>query len=112
MLSHNRRGNSLLDDRGRDSGTDSCTCEKKRDYTAQILSRYEKDWIKAIGSNLKWGRWLQKKMVESTSGGLGTSLMGSDRSCKIVAEMLVGARSVRATLLAAAPICMAKKLRR
>ena len=85
---------------------------KKRDYTAQILSRYEKDWIKAIGSNLKWGRWLQKKMVESKSGGLGTSLMGSDRSCKIVAEMLVGARSVRATLLAAAPIYMAKKLRR
>ena len=85
---------------------------EKRNYSAQMLSRYEKNWIKAIGSNLKWGRWLQKKMVESKSGGLGTSLMGSDRSCRIVAEMLVGARSVKATLLAAAPTYMAKKLRR
>ncbi|MHA1587868.1 MAG: NAD(P)/FAD-dependent oxidoreductase, partial [Candidatus Thorarchaeota archaeon] len=85
---------------------------KERVYTAQVLSRYEEDWIKAIGSNLKWGRWLQKKMVESTFGGLGKSLMGSDRSCRIIAEMLVGARSVRATLLAAAPTYMVKKLRR
>jgi len=84
---------------------------KRRDYSAQVLSKYEKDWIKAIGSNLKWGLWLQQRMVGSKFGGLGGSLMGSDRSCKIVAEMLVGARSVRSTLLAVSHAYVAKKLR-
>ncbi|MGY5862410.1 MAG: NAD(P)/FAD-dependent oxidoreductase [Candidatus Thorarchaeota archaeon] len=85
---------------------------KKRDYSAEMLSKYEKNWTKAIGSNLKWGLWLQQRMVGSSSGGLGTSLMGSDRSRKLIAEMLVGARSVRTTLLAAAPTYVAKKMQR
>jgi digeranylgeranylglycerophospholipid reductase len=96
---------------GKKAAQTAAKAVRKRDYSAGVLSKYEKDWIKAIGSNLKWGLWLQQRMVGSGSGGLGSSLMGSDRSCKIIAEMLVGARSVRATLLAAAPTYMAKKLR-
>jgi digeranylgeranylglycerophospholipid reductase len=97
---------------GKKAAQTAAQAVRKRDYSAVALSKYEKDWIKAIGSNLKWGLWLQQRMVGSGSGGLGSSLMGSDRSCKIIAEMLVGVRSVRATLLAAAPTYMAKKLRR
>ncbi len=97
---------------GKKAAQTAAKAVKKRNYSAGILSKYEKDWVKAIGSNLKWGLWLQQKMVRSGSGGFGSSLMGSDRSCKIIAEMLVGARSVRSTLLAASPTYMAKKLRR
>ncbi len=97
---------------GKKAAQTAAKAVRKRDYSAGVLSKYEKNWIKTIGSNLKWGLWLQQRMVESVSGGLGSSLMGSDRSCKIIAEMLVGARSVRATLLAAAPTYMVNKLRR
>jgi digeranylgeranylglycerophospholipid reductase len=97
---------------GKKAAQTAAQAVRKRDYSAGALSKYEKDWTKAIGSNLKWGLWLQQRMVGSNSGGLGTSLMGSDRSRKLIAEMLVGARSVRATLLAAAPTYMVNKLRR
>jgi len=97
---------------GKKAAQTAAQAAKRRDYSTGVLSKYEKDWFKAIGSNLNWGLWLQQRMVGSGSRGLGSSLMGSDRSCKIIGEMLVGARSVRATLLAAAPTYMAKKLRR
>ena len=95
---------------GKKAAQTAAKAVKKRNYSVGVLSKYEKDWIKAIGSNLKWGLWLQQRMIGSGSGGFGASLLGSDKSRKLIAEMLVGARSVRATLLAAAPTYMVKKL--
>jgi digeranylgeranylglycerophospholipid reductase len=95
---------------GKKAAQTAAKAVKKRNYSVGVLSKYEKDWIKAIGSNLKWGLWLQQRMIGSGFGGFGASLLGSDKSRKLIAEMLVGARSVRATLLAAAPTYMVKKL--
>ncbi|MHA1930303.1 MAG: NAD(P)/FAD-dependent oxidoreductase [Candidatus Thorarchaeota archaeon] len=76
---------------------------QKNDYSARVLKKYEKAWMKDFGSDLKWGLWLQKRFAKSGSKSLGSTFLSSEKSQRIVAEMLAGNRSVRSTILSAAP---------
>jgi len=82
-------------------------CIHKKDFSDKALSRYEKKWIKEMGSDLKWGYWLQKRLMKP--GTSGTSSWGksgfidSEKSLRIIAEMLMGDKSVRSAILAIAP---------
>jgi geranylgeranyl reductase family protein len=67
------------------------------------LSRYEKHWLSAMGSDLKWGAWLQKRFTQGGSSSLGSSFLDSEKSQRVIAEMLVGERSVRSAIAKAAP---------
>jgi digeranylgeranylglycerophospholipid reductase len=69
----------------------------------QYFIEYEKRWIKSFGSDLKWGLWLQKRILREGSQSLGSKLLSSPNTSQIIAEMLVGRRSVKSTILKALP---------
>ena len=87
-------------------------CIRKKDFSDKVLSRYEKLWTKAFGSDLKWGLWLQKRFLESGSSSMGSTFLSSEKSKRVIAEMLAGVRSVRSAILAAAPGYLVSKIRR
>ncbi|MFW9976262.1 MAG: NAD(P)/FAD-dependent oxidoreductase [Candidatus Thorarchaeota archaeon] len=87
-------------------------CISKRDFSDNALSQYETSWINDIGSDLKWGLWLQKRFLESGSGSIGSTFLSSQKSTQVIAEMLAGLRSVRSAILAAAPRYLISKLKR
>jgi digeranylgeranylglycerophospholipid reductase len=87
-------------------------CIQKNDFSKEALSRYEKLWTKDFGSDLKWGLWLQKRFLESGSSSMGSTFLNSDKSTRVIAEMLAGIRSVRSAILSAAPGYLLSKIRR
>jgi flavin-dependent dehydrogenase len=88
---------------GREAAKTSATCIKKNDFSNDALSQYEKSWTNIIGSDLKWGLYLQRKFTESGSKSMGSGFLRSKETARIIAEMLVGKRSVRNAILKAAP---------
>ncbi|MBY8998415.1 MAG: hypothetical protein KGD60_11845 [Candidatus Thorarchaeota archaeon] len=87
-------------------------CIRKKDFSDKALSRYENSWTNAFGSDLKWGLWLQKRFLEAGSSSMGSTFLSSDKSTRVIAEMLAGVRSVRSAILAAAPGYLVSKIRR
>ncbi|MGY5865410.1 MAG: NAD(P)/FAD-dependent oxidoreductase [Candidatus Thorarchaeota archaeon] len=87
-------------------------CVKKKDFSDKALSRYENSWTKAFGSDLKWGLWLQKRFLESGSNSMGSTFLNSEKSTRVIAEMLAGARTVRSAILAAAPGYLISKMKK
>ncbi|MHA2210198.1 MAG: geranylgeranyl reductase family protein [Candidatus Thorarchaeota archaeon] len=76
---------------------------EKNDFSANELGRYEKRWTKMFGSDLKWGSWLQKRFLKEGSKSMGSAFLSSEKSQRVIAEMLLGMRSVRRAILRAAP---------
>lgn len=72
-------------------------------FSEKSLIRYEKLWRSRMGSDLKWGAWLQHRLLDGGSSSLGSSLLRSEKYQRIVAEMLIGERSVRSAIIACAP---------
>ncbi|TFG32010.1 NAD(P)/FAD-dependent oxidoreductase [Candidatus Thorarchaeota archaeon] len=101
---------------GQKAATAAMQCIRKNDYTESMLARYEKQWISDIGSDLTWGLWLQRKLMrpgsERTSGWSSSGFIDSEKSQKIIAEMLAGRRSVRSAILAVAPSYLSSRLHR
>lgn len=87
-------------------------CVQKNDFSEKELGQYERLWTKSFGSDLKWGLWLQKRFLESGSSSMGSTFLNSEKSTRVIAEMLAGQRSVRSAILAAAPGYLVSKLRR
>jgi flavin-dependent dehydrogenase len=87
-------------------------CIKSGDFSNSALSHYEREWTKAFGSDLKWGLWLQKRFLESGSNSMGSTFLNSEKSSRVIAEMLAGVRTVRSAILAAAPGYLLSKIRR
>jgi flavin-dependent dehydrogenase len=93
-------------------------CIRKSEFHDGMLSRYERSWTKQIGSDLKWGYWLQRRLMKpststSTSSGWSSSgFIDSDKSLRIIAEMLMGDRSVKRSILAIAPGYLKGKISR
>ncbi len=75
------------------------------------LSGYEKGWKRAIGSDLRWGQWLQKRLTSSGSTRLGAKFLKSEKSQRTIAEMLVGERSVMSAIKKIAPAYLWSKVR-
>ena len=88
---------------GREAAKTSATCIKKNDFSNHALSQYEKAWTNIIGSDLKWGLYLQRKFTESGYKSMGSGFLRSKETSRIIAEMLVGKRAVRSAILKAAP---------
>ncbi|MFW9810072.1 MAG: geranylgeranyl reductase family protein [Candidatus Thorarchaeota archaeon] len=87
-------------------------CLRDKDFSETALSRYEKSWTSTFGADLKWGLWLQKRFLESGSRPMGSTFLSSEKSCRVIAEMLLGLRSVRSAILAIAPRYLVSKIRR
>ncbi len=84
---------------------------KRKDYSGKTLSAYETSWKKEIGSDLKWAKWLQQRPFSSSSStGKRTSFLDSEKNQRLIAEMLVGKKSVFRTLLSVAPSYLKSKI--
>ncbi|MFW9964266.1 MAG: NAD(P)/FAD-dependent oxidoreductase [Candidatus Sifarchaeia archaeon] len=97
---------------GQNAARAAIDCIRINDFSNNTLSRYEKTWTSSFGSDLKWGLWLQKRFLESGSSSMGTTFLKSDKSARVIAEMLAGIRSVRSAILAAAPRYLISKIKR
>ena len=82
-------------------------CIQKNKFSDRMLSKYELSWTKEIGADLKWGHWLQKRLMKpgssGTSGWSKSGFIDSEKSLRIIAEMLMGDKSVIRSILAIAP---------
>jgi len=89
-------------------------CINKNQFTEDMLYKYERSWIKEIGSDLKWGYWLQRRLMKPSSGkSSGWSSSGftnSEKSLRVIAEMLMGEKSVRKSILAIVPAYLKSKI--
>lgn len=88
---------------GQCAGIVASTAVEENDFSDKALSQYEKMWRSRIGSDLRWGAWLQSRLRDGGSGSFASSLLKSEKYQRIIAEMLVGERSVRRAILACAP---------
>jgi digeranylgeranylglycerophospholipid reductase len=99
---------------GQCAARNAIQCLKEMDFTDRMLSNYEKNWSHLIGSDLRWGFWLQHRLLQPDGKGTGewsnSGFIDSAKSQKIIAEMLSGQRSVRSAILAAAPRYLKAKL--
>ncbi|MCF2137858.1 MAG: NAD(P)/FAD-dependent oxidoreductase [Candidatus Thorarchaeota archaeon] len=80
------------------------------DFSRKRLGSYERAWSRKIGSDLKWGLWLQKRLMHGDSSGMAASLLTSEKNSRIVAEMLLGNRSVLGAIFAIAPSYVRSKI--
>ncbi|MCK4568037.1 MAG: NAD(P)/FAD-dependent oxidoreductase, partial [Candidatus Thorarchaeota archaeon] len=92
-------------------------CIRKNEFSDSTLSNYEKNWTKQIGSDLKWGLWLQKKLMRpgsgrKSAGWSGSGFIDSQKSQRIIAEMLMCEKSVISSMLAIAPDYLKSKISR
>jgi len=84
-------------------------CIRKNKFSDRALSNYEIKWTRKIGADLKWGFWLQRKLMKpgtgsgKSSGWSSSGFIDSEKSKRIVAEMLMGNKSVIRSILAMAP---------
>ncbi|MGY5859064.1 MAG: NAD(P)/FAD-dependent oxidoreductase [Candidatus Thorarchaeota archaeon] len=82
-------------------------CIRKKNFSDRMLSNYEIKWTRDIGADLKWGHWLQKRLMkpgtEGTSGWSKSGFIDSEKSLRIIAKMLMGDKSVIRSILAIAP---------
>jgi geranylgeranyl reductase family protein len=82
------------------------------DLSSKHLRKYESAWRKTIGSDLKWGKWLQR--IALSSGFLSSSLRkpnaGSSRLNRRIIDILGGIRPYRESLLKAIPEFIASKM--
>ncbi len=83
-----------------------------QDFSKKRLRSYEQAWTRAIGSDLRWGLWLQKRLMHGGSSEIGGSLLASKKTTRVIAEMILGNRSVRSAILAVAPSYLKSKLLR
>ncbi len=75
----------------------------RKEISRKSLSKYEKRWVSIMGSDLKWGAWLQKRFTRTGSSSLGSTFLDSEKSQRVIAEMLVGERSVWSAIVKTAP---------
>ncbi len=83
---------------------------EKGDTSASTLSRYQKLWLREIGSDLRWGRWLQRRILEDSSGVFSSKAGRSGVSAQIIAELVVGTRSVRNAIIRRVPAYLRSKI--
>jgi len=90
-------------------------CIRNKEFSDSTLSNYEKMWTKQIGSDLNWGFWLQRKLMKpgsgkKSAGWSGSGFIESQKSQRIIAEMLMGEKSVRSSIIAIAPSYLKSKI--
>jgi len=88
---------------------------RKKKFSDRALSTYEKKWTWQMGADLKWGFWLQRKLMRPGSGRKsagwgGSGFIDSQKSQRIIAQMLMCEKSVIRSMLAIAPSYLKSKI--
>jgi len=88
---------------GETAGRAATKAVKLNDFSPDVLREHERDWLSLMGSDLKWGLWLQKRLLRTGSTGFGSKLFDSEKACRTIAEMLAGIRPVKDAILTVLP---------
>ncbi|WXG43441.1 MAG: NAD(P)/FAD-dependent oxidoreductase [Promethearchaeati archaeon SRVP18_Atabeyarchaeia-1] len=82
------------------------------DISARFLGKYEGAWRRAIGSDMKWGRWLQNIALKRgfMSGAFAKDTRLRSRLSRKVADILSGRRTYRESLIRAIPDFLIMKM--
>ncbi|MGQ9722263.1 MAG: geranylgeranyl reductase family protein [Candidatus Jordarchaeum sp.] len=83
----------------------------KNDFSEKGLSVYQKKLKKRLGSELKWGVWLQNYFLKGQSSNVGIGIMSDKGMQKLVGDLLVGRKSYTRILVRAIPYWLKNKIR-
>ncbi len=97
---------------GRLAGEICSEAIKAGDLSARYLRKYELAWRRLIGSDLRWGKWLQRIALKSgfMSGSFEKNTPLTSKLGKRVTDVLGGIRPYRGALLRAIPEFLISKL--
>ncbi|MEM3565070.1 MAG: NAD(P)/FAD-dependent oxidoreductase [Candidatus Jordarchaeaceae archaeon] len=84
---------------------------KKDDFSEKYLSVYHKKLKKQIGSELKWGVWLQNYFLKGQPSNVGAEIMSDKGMQKLVGDLLTGRKSYSKILVRAIPYWLKSKIR-
>jgi digeranylgeranylglycerophospholipid reductase len=84
---------------------------QKSSYSENVLSVYQKKLKKQIGSELKWGVWLQNYFLKGQSSKEGGRIMSDKGMHKLVGDLLLGRKSYSRILFQAAPYWIKSKIK-
>jgi len=85
---------------------------QKSDFGEKVLSVYQKKLKKQIGSELKWGVWLQNYFLKGQSSKVGGGIMSDKSMQKLVGDLLLGRKSYTRILVQAAPYWIKSKIKK
>lgn len=84
----------------------------QNNVSAKRLRSYERLWQREIGSDLKWGVRLRNLFFRgSQTESIGSGISLDSRFLKLAADLIVGARPYRDTVLQAAPLFLWQRIR-
>ncbi len=96
---------------GRIAGQVSADCLTRSDVSARRLRRYERLWQCEIGNDLKWGVRLRNLFFRgSQTENIGTGMSLDYRFLKLAADLIVGFRPYRDTVLQALPFLLWQRI--
>ncbi|MEM2133608.1 MAG: NAD(P)/FAD-dependent oxidoreductase [Candidatus Jordarchaeaceae archaeon] len=84
---------------------------QKDDFGEKYLSVYQKKLKKQIGSELKWGVWLQNYFLKGQPSNVGAEIMSDKEMQKLVGDLLTGRKSYSKILVRAIPYWLKSKIR-
>ena len=77
---------------------------KKGDISHRFLRRYEKQWDRAFGSDLKWGLRLRNYFFRGmASQNMSSGMASNENFFKLAADLIVGLRPYRNIIIQALP---------
>jgi digeranylgeranylglycerophospholipid reductase len=99
---------------GKLAGEISSEAIKEGNLSAGYLRKYEVAWRRLIGSDLKWGKWLQRLALKSgfMSGSFKKNTQLTGKLGKRVTDILGGVQPYRGALLRAIPEFLMSRLTR
>lgn len=95
---------------GKAAGETAVKAVRAKSFSGGFLKRYEKNWKKEIGSDLKWGLRIQNMFLDSGSEKMSPSILQSPKHQRIIAEMLLGIRPVKRAILSILPSYLKSKV--
>jgi digeranylgeranylglycerophospholipid reductase len=77
---------------------------RKDDVSTRFLQRYENQWNKTFGSDLKWGLRLRNFFFQGVaSQNVSSGMAANQRFLQLAADLIVGIRPYRNTIIRAIP---------
>ncbi len=85
---------------------------RKRDVSYRFLRRYENQWNKAFGSDLKWGLRLRNFFYQGmASQNVSSGMASNQRFLQLAADLITGIRPYRSTIIRALPHYLLQRLK-
>jgi digeranylgeranylglycerophospholipid reductase len=97
---------------GKIAGEVSAQALAKGDTSTRYLKEYEKRWVHAFGSDLNWGLRLRNMFYRGMAPqNVSSGIASNPRFLQLAADLIVGVRPYRSTILRALPYYIWQRLK-